>query len=239
MVRGLYVAASGITLQIKKNDVHAANLANVSTAGYRRNRMTQQAFALPQASSGHLGDFEAPLLTAPTGALVDLSPGRIIQTGNDLDLAVSGRGLFCVQTPNGEAYTANGQFQLNNQSVLVDGNGNPLLGQQGPMRVAGGEVRVTEDGEVFVGDRRVDQLRIIELTDPGSVQKLAGGLLVGGDAAPAQDFRVIQGARQGSNVQAVQELQRMMAGMRQYEANVRTLQTQDDTISTLLREAVG
>jgi flagellar basal-body rod protein FlgG len=237
MVRGLYVAASGISLQTKRNDVYAANLANVSTAGYRRSQATGQGFEIAD-DSGRQPEQNRTYLAGASGAPVDLSPGRLVQTGNDFHLAVQGRGLFCVQTPNGEAYTANGQFQLNNQNTLVTKNGHPVLGQQGPMRITG-DFRVAEDGQVFDGDRPVDSLRIVEPADPAALQKLEGGLLLGGDPAPAADVRVVQGAHEGSNVRSMQELQRMMSGMRLYEANVRTLQIQDQTISTLLREAAG
>jgi len=238
MVRGLYLAASGMSLQTKKNDLYAANLANVSTAGYRRLQATGEGFAIDQ-DSGDQPEQNRMLIAGPSRAPVDLSPGPIVQTGNDFHLAIQGRGLFCLQTPQGEAYTANGQFQLNAQNVLVSKAGHPLLGQQGPMRIADGDFRVSEDGQVFEGDRPVDTLRIVTPTDPAALQKLEGGLMVGGDPAPAGDIRIIQGAHEGSNVQSMQELQRMMSGMRLYEANVRTLQIQDQTVSTLLREAVG
>ena len=238
MVRGLYVAASGMNLQTKRNDVYAANLANVSTAGYRRLQAAGEGFSV-EHDSGSSPERPQMLMAGPSAAPVDLSPGPIAHTGTDFHLAIEGQGLFCVQTPQGEAYTANGQFQLNSDNVLVTHNGHPVLGQQGPMRITTGEFSVTEGGEVFDRDRAVDTLRIINPTNPAALQKLEGGLLLGGDPAPAGEGRVIQGAHEKANEQSMQELQKMMAGMRLYEANVRTLQIQDQTISTLLREAAG
>lgn len=238
MVRGLYVAASGMSLQTKKNDIYAANLANVSTAGYRRCQATGQGFAIAD-DSGRPPEQNSMLMAGPSRTPVDLSSGPVIQTGNDFHLAIQGRGLFCLQTPQGEGYTADGQFQLNDQNVLVSKAGHPVLGRKGPMRITSGQVRVRENGRVFDGDRLVDTLRIVDPTNPSSLLKLERGLLIGGDPAPANDTRIIQGAYEGSNVQSMQELQRMMSGMRLYEANVRTLQIQDETVGTLLREAVG
>src|SRR6056297_737135 len=140
MVRGLYIAASGINLQSRKNDVYAANLANVSTAGYRRSQAAGEGFVMSPVGRAELRAAESPmLLAASSQAPVDLRPGPIVETGNDFDLAINGRGLFCVQTPQGEAYTADGQFQLNEQHVLINDSGFPVLGQNGPIRITSGE----------------------------------------------------------------------------------------------------
>jgi len=241
MIRGLYVAASGMMLQIVKNDVYAANLANVSTIGYRRSCIGQQSFALALSASGSSPNTDGALRGGVQAimASLDMTAGPIVQTGNDFDIAIDGQGFFCVQTLSGEAYTANGQMQLDSRNILVNRSGQAVLGSKGPIQITTGQMKVDESGQVWDGDKLVDTLRIMTFDTPESLRKQAGGLLVGGRPRPAEDYKVVQGATEGSNVQAMVELQKMMAGMRLYEANARTLQVQDQSIETLLREAVG
>lgn len=247
MVRGLYAAAAGISVQMQRQDVYAANLANVSTTGYRRSSIAQQSFPadlalLPTTATERGGEPPQGTLTgglSVSPGSLDLTPGPIIQTSSDFDLAVSGSGFFCVRSPQGEAYTRDGRFSLDTDGVVVNPSGYPLLGTRGQLRITTGQMRVDSQGAVYDGDQLVDSLRIVEFDTPVALTKLGDGLIVGAAPRVATGYEIVQGAVEGSNVQAVTELQRMMAGMRLYEANVRALQTQDETIGSLLREAVG
>jgi flagellar basal-body rod protein FlgF len=247
MIRGLYSAASGIATQTAKNDVYAANLANVSTAGYRRSRVTQTGFPRDlaianllsdaSASSGATSGLRGGVTVSAAG--IDLSPGPISQTNNDFDLAISGAGFFCLNSPQGVIFTRSGQFQLDASNTLVSRSGYPVLGRGGPIRVTSGSLRVDESGQVWDGGQPVDTLRIVTFADSAALTKTQGGLLAAGGWQPATGYKIIQGAVEGSNVEAMAEMQKMMNGLRLYEANVRALQAQDDSIATLLREAVG
>jgi len=241
MIRGLYAAAAGIQAQITKNDVYAANLANVSTAGYRRTRISQASFPPELAASQNFPDASGALSggLAVSAAGLDLTPGPIAQTGNDFDLAIVGQGFFCVRTPAGVSFTRNGQFQLDATSTLVNRSGYPLLGGNGPIRIASGNMTVDEHGQVRDGTQVVDALRVVDFADPAGLTKQAGALLIGTGQRAATDYKIIQGAVEGANVQPISELQKMMNGLRLYEANVRALQAQDNSIATLLREAAG
>jgi len=239
MLRGLYTAASGIQAQTAKNDIYVANLANISSAGYRRSQVSQESF--PQSLAAL--DNGAPIqlrggVTVSSGGL-DLTPGPITQTANDFDLTIVGSGFFCVRTPAGVAFTRNGQFQLDADSVLVNRDGYPVLGVKGIIRIASGKLKVDEQGQAWDGDKPVDALRIVDFSDGANLSKQAGSLLVGTGSRPADDYTIVQGAFEGSNVNALLELQRMMNGFRLYEANVRALQMQDDSIETLLSQALG
>ena len=247
MIRGLYSAASGITTQIAKNDVYAANLANVSTAGYCGSRVSQTAFPRDLAISNLLSG--APNFPGATDGLrggvvvsaagVDLSPGPISQTNNDFDLAISGDGFFCLNSPQGLIFTRSGQFQLDAGNTLVSQSGYPVLGLGGPIRLASGALTVDEGGQVWDGDQLVDTLRIVTFADGSGLRKTEGGLVGGSGPQPATGCKIAQGAIAGSNVRAMAEMSKMMTGLRLYEANVRALQAQDESIATLLREAVG
>lgn len=238
MVRGLYAAAAGIRTQIAKNDVYAANLANVSTAGYRRSRISQESFSPVLAAVQNPNEPLRSGLAVSSGGL-DLTPGPISQSGSDFDLAIVGQGFFCVRTPAGDSFTRNGQFQLDANNIVVTRDNYPLLGAKGPIRIASGSMSVDERGQVWDGEQLVDGLRIVEFPDPAGLSKAAAGLILGTGQRPADNYKIMQGAVEGSNVEAMTELQRMMNGLRLYEANVRVLQAHDESIGVLLREAAG
>ncbi len=238
MVRGLYAAASGMNAEAQKAAIFAANLANVSTAGYRASRMSQSSFASDLAAARSSASAFAGG-THVTAASMDMSPGPIVHTENDFDLAINGQGFFCIQSSAGIAYTRNGQFQLNAESILVTRNGDLVLGENGPIEITSGTFSVGQDGRIFDGQVAVDTLRVVEFADPSGLEKLGDGLVIGGKTIAGADFAIEQGAYESSNVSAIDALQRMMNGQRLYEANARALQTQDQSIETLLRESLG
>jgi flagellar basal-body rod protein FlgG len=122
---------------------------------------------------------------------------------------------------------------------VVNPSGYSLLGTRGQIRLTTDQMHVDSQGAVYDGEQLVDSLRIVEFDTPVGLSKLGDGLIVGAVPRLAAGYEIIQGAVEGSNVQVVTELQRMMTSMRLYEANARVLQTQDETIGSLLREAVG
>lgn len=241
MIRGLYSAASGIKAQIARTDIYAANLANSSTNGYVRNRARQASFPLDLVASSAFMDATGKLGGGATitAASLDFSPGAVQQTSNSLDLAIVGNGFFCVQTPEGDGYTRNGAFQLSSDGTIVTHEGYALLGRGGPIRVASADVTIDEQGQVWEGGQAVDTLRISEIPRDMRTTKRGDTVLMSEESAAASDFRIVQGAIEGSNVNAMRELQLMMSSQRQYEANIRAVQAQDDSLQVLLHDVVG
>lgn len=241
MIRGLYSAASGINAQAARADVYAANLANSSTSGYLRNRVSQMSFPQDLVASSAFMKAAGTLGggVTVTGAGVDFTHGAVQQTSNSLDLAIVGEGFFCVETPEGEGYTRNGAFQLSSDGTIVSRDGYALLGRGGPIKVASADISIDEQGRVWENGRTVDTLRISEIPGDTRTTKRGDTVLMSPESTPAAEFKVIQGAIEGSNVNAMRELQMMMTSQRQYEANIRAIQAQDDSLQVLLRDVVG
>jgi len=223
----------------------AHNLANVSTAGYKR-RITEFAEALRQASGlvepGQSG--EVPRVVGQM--LIDYTQGGLEQTGRSLDLALQGKGFFVVETENGPLYTRSGVFRLNAQNQLVDLSGRLVAGQAGPIvvppdaSVAGIEVSLS--GNVRADGKDIGQLKIVEFEDPSVLEPVGGSCFQAPEQvapAPAQNTEVYQGFKESSNVNVVEELVGLIGVTRLYEANIKSIKTQDERMKYLLEVAMG
>lgn len=230
MIRGLYVAASGMMAQIARQDIHAHNLANANTVGFRAARTAVGRFAEDLATAAQVGSRTAGAVYA-RAAGVDSSDGPLLRTDNPLDLALSGPACFVVQTPAGVAYTPDGRFRLDAQRRLVTQQGDLVLTETGPVVVPEGDLTVTERGELFCGGQRLGQLRLVEPVNP---EPIGQGLWRAAQTRPAA-VTVHQGMVEQSNVSTMLEMAQMLSGFRLYEANATALRYQDQTLATLQR----
>ncbi|NSW54861.1 MAG: flagellar hook-basal body protein [Armatimonadetes bacterium] len=214
MLRGLYYAAASMANQITHQDIHAANLANVDTTGFKRS----------------LAD-----VTGSPGETIDTSQGSIRQTGAPLDVALSGPGYFVLQTPTGRAYTRNGHFTLDASGRLVDGQGRGVLGEGGQIRLGTGTVEIQTNGTIIQDGRRVDRLLIVDFSPNVALTRSENGTINAGAApVPLPSPNVTQGSLETSNVNAVTELGAMLRGFRAYEANTNAIRAADQTLGRLI-----
>ena len=157
----------------------------------------------------------------------DHSSGALKPTGNLYDLALSGRGFFCVQAPDGIRYTRKGDFTLNADGILVTRNGWPVLGEGGQIDVSNKEnphrfskFAVDEQGNVSVDGKAVDTLRIVDFAQIHRLQK-AGDTLFrqpdsGAGEIPVEQVKISQGFLEISNVDSVKMMTEMIEGLRGY-----------------------
>ncbi|HEX2952736.1 MAG TPA: flagellar hook-basal body complex protein, partial [Bacillota bacterium] len=137
MIRGLYTAASGLAVQWERQEAIANNLANVGTAGYKRDDLIGTTFeehmiyAVRAGNARYIGNATGGSVDFQT--VTDFTPGTLQQSDNPLDLALEGQGFFVVQTPQGERLTRNGEFTLDNAGYLVNHQGYRVLGENGPI----------------------------------------------------------------------------------------------------------
>ncbi len=231
MMRGMYDAATALSEALVNQEVAAANLANSTTAGYRSQGYAFGTFAatLDQALGGIPTDTQGgrPL----SGIYTNFDPGPFQNTGNPLDLAISGDGFFVLDGPGGQLYTRNGTFQLNGEGQLQSKSGLPVRGEGGPIVIPPNTARITvgPDGTVLADFNQVGRLQLARVANPRLVLRRVGDTLFQGPPPPPQldlgDVRVEQGFREGSNVQVVRQMVQMLSGMRYYEASERALRT--------------
>jgi len=255
MDRAMWTAASGMQAQQTRIDTISNNLANVNTTGFKESRVDfqdqmYQTERTPGATSSAAGT------QVPTGVQIGLgvktgsvSPhfeqGNLESTGNNLDLAIEGRGFFQIQTPQGDtAYTRAGTFQVNDQGQMVTPNGNPLLsGITIPPNAT--SVNISQDGTVDVQQpgtnttTTVGQIQLATFVNPAGLAAQGDNLFTqtGASGPPQQGLpgtngagTLQQGYLENSNVSVVNEMTNMIAGQRAYEVNSKAISTADEML---------
>lgn len=257
MIRGLYSSSSGMQVQMLHQETLANNLANVNTSGFKRDVTVAEARAglairrtkVPFAADPLAGTHRIPIGQLGTGAFMrrihkDLSVGLQRQTEQPLDFAIHGPGYFVLQGPEGQLrYSRDGAFTRDGQGQLVDMRGFPVLDANSrPITLPDGTVTVGEDGQIVVDGRPVARLGQATFEDPEADLEKVGDTHFAfrgerfGRAVQPSSSPVLQGILEGSNVNGVHEMVDMIAAMRQYEANQKAVQMQDETLGKAVNE---
>ncbi len=229
MDRVIYLAMAGAKATLQRQDVLAHNLANASTTGFRAEMMAFR--AVPVRGDGASTRVYA-LETTPG---YNPEPGPVASTGRSLDVALAGQGWLAVQAQDGtEAYTRNGSLDVNNEGLLVTRSGLPVLGDGGPITVpANAQVTIGADGTLSatVGNGRPQGIGRLKLVTPEApLLRGEDGLFRGADGDLPADAtaRVQSGALEGSNVSPVEAMVAMIAAARQFEQQMKMLQTSQE-----------
>lgn len=228
MDRMIYLSMTGAKNTLGQQAVVSHNLANVSTHGYRAERMVFR--SVPIVGEG--AATRAFVVDTTPGA--DFTPGVIQHTGADLDIAVQGKGWIAVQAPDGsEAYTRAGSLLLGAGGVLQTRTGHTVLGDGGPISIpANTVVSIAGDGTVSTvqaGARPGASSAVgrIKLVNPpeASLRRGDDGLFRTNGVAPADaGVRIVSGAVETSNVNVVDSMVSMIALARQYDLQMKALQ---------------
>jgi flagellar basal-body rod protein FlgF len=225
MDRMIYLSMAGAKATMQRQDTLANNLANVSTVGFRAEL---QAFrAVPVQGSGASTRVYA-LETTPG---YDSSPGVITNTGRNLDVAAQGKSWFAVQALDGtEAYTRAGGFEVSSDGALVTRSGLPVMGDGGPIQIPpNSEVSFGLDGTVSstVNGRSTAVGKLKLVTPEAALTRGEDGLFraAEGDLTADATARIQSSALEGSNVSPVETMVAMIAAARQFETQMKMLQT--------------
>ncbi|MGB5717370.1 MAG: flagellar basal-body rod protein FlgF [Gammaproteobacteria bacterium] len=227
MDRLLYVAMSGARETMQAQTVNTQNLANASTTGFRADLQSFQ--SLPVNGPG----YASRVYGMATDQGIDTSPGSVMGTGRELDVAINGDGWIAVQGPDGnEAYTRAGNLRVDSLGLLRTGAGRPVMGNGAPIAIPPAEkIQIAGDGTISIrplGQNTLAVVDRIKLVNPPSaqLQKGADGLvhLKGGDAAEADASVQLQvGALESSNVNTVEAMVNLIQLARQYETQVKMM----------------
>lgn len=255
MFRALTTATTGMEAQQTKLDVTANNIANVSTAGFKKSRaefadLMYQTERTPGAATTTNGT------RTPTGTQVGMgvrtvatqrmhTQGDLRQTGNPLDVAIEGRGFFQITRPDGELmYTRDGAFKLDEEGRMVNSEGYPLTSEitLPPDATA---ISIGEDGTVTAtvpGDTtpvELGQIEVATFANPAGLEAQGRNLYretaASGTATlvtPGEDGAgtLSQGTMELSNVKVVEEMIDLISGQRAYEVNTRVIRAADEML---------
>jgi flagellar basal-body rod protein FlgG len=263
MMEGLYIAASGGTKQLKKLDILSNNIANINTQGFKRDMLIYeekrppfQQILMKGSDTKNLNPFHGSDLAVSyvqvTQSITDFEQGSLIKTDNPLDVAIEGKGFFVINTPNGDRYTRNGNFQLDGTGQLVDRRGNKIVTRnEEPILIPFDTKQITidQDGSIFGGAEieqdLLGQLKIVNFSNLHALTKEGEGFYKILDPSIKEilvdDAKVLQGFTENSNANAIHEMIQMIETVRQLEAYQKIIQSideaDDQSVNSLARVA--
>ncbi|MBE6838357.1 MAG: flagellar hook-basal body protein [Ruminococcus sp.] len=243
MYRGFYLAANGMINQQRIIDIISNNVANVNTAGYKSdtsiNTTFEEKLILIREKNNKTGNI---VYRTQEDTYADLSQGSFEYTGRRLDVAIRGNVFFNIQ-PYSQLYeddgevllTRNGQFNIDNEGFLALGSAGRVLGDDGePIPLGTADFAIAEDGTINTDDGRTYRLQLTYVDSAQDVEKKGDNMFVnlsGTNDIPAdEDYLIIQGAYERSNVDITDQTIDVLAAQRIFEA-CSTAMSQIDTIN--------
>lgn len=256
-MKSLSIAATGMLAQQRNVEVISNNIANLNTVGFKRQRaefqdllyQTLERAGAQTSTNGTLTPNGVQIgAGVRTGSVYRITEqGNVTSTGNNFDLAISGRGLFRIQLPDGiEAYTRAGNFALSSEGRIVTEDGFEVLpGIAIPDDAV--DVSISENGIIearIAGDqnlRELGQLELVTFFNESGLEAIGDNLLletsasgqpVIGNPGELGFGTILQGFVETSNVDPVQEITSLIAAQRAYEMNARVIETSDEMLAT-------
>ena len=257
MTRSLDIGATGMLAQQMNVDVISNNIANMTTSGFKRQRvdfkdLIYQNLSRPGAQSSDVGTIMPSGLQLGLGVRIGSvyrihEQGPLQITDNPLDLALTGDGFFQIQRPNGDtSYTRSGTFQVNENGEIVTTQGfllEPAI--TAPNNTIA--IEINQNGEVFaqidgqIAMQNLGQIQLANFVNPAGLEAIGDNLFIeteGSGAAiignPGTDnfAAVRQGALENSNVNIVEEITQLISAQRAYEMNSNVISTSDEMLQT-------
>ncbi|PTW61775.1 flagellar basal-body rod protein FlgF [Breoghania corrubedonensis] len=223
--------------------VIANNLANLNTSGFKNEKLLYEEYKMPVAKMSEFPRrMDRPLsYVQDFSSFRDMRGGEIRMTGNPLDVAINGDGFFVVDTPEGERFTRAGNFQINGNGELVTMDGNTVQGDGGPITFAPDEtdISIARDGSISTNQGQRGRLRIVGFENESALNPVGSNLFATNDALPPVDVvspRVQQGALEGSNVEGVTEMTRMIEVTRAYRTVAQLMKDQNDLMTNAIQK---
>jgi len=257
MTRSLNTAGTGMVAQQYNLDVISNNLANVNTTSYKQQRaefqdLMYQTFKASGVSTGtnttNPVSVQVGLGAAFSANANNFAQGPLQATGNPLDIAINGDGFFQIQRPDGtQAYTRDGSFKRDANGLMVTSDGYPLIPE---ITIPAGAtaIDVSSNGTVSAvipgssDPVQLGQIQIATFSNPSGLNRIGQNLFTPGGASgeatiitPGESGsgELKSSFLEGSNVQVVEEMVRMIMAQRAYEINSKAIQTADDMLGQL------
>jgi len=250
--RGIYDAASAMLVQQYGVDVTANNLANAGTSGFKKQLAVAESHpeaVLVKTENGRRGASrktplgETALSVVMSETATAAGPGPLQETGNPMDCALSGDGFFQVIDDGGDVfYTRSGNFTLDAQGRFVTPSGMIVAGAGGPIVAGDAEtVSIRDDGMVFADGEELGRFAVFRFAEPSFLHRRGGSLFSEtpasgpAEAVADEEIRVASGFVEGSNVNVVEEMTRMITASRAYEAVSRAFDSEAETARQMIQ----
>lgn len=244
MLRGMYIAATGLSAVVFRNEVETNNMTNARSNAYKKQEVVFESFGdklnhrinYPEPLTGvqpQVGKIGTGVKIGDVVTYFELQ-GDLVNTRNNLDFAINGEGYFVLQDRSGqEVYTRDGAFSLDPQGYLTSSQGLRVMGEGGPILIDGFNVNVSENGNVYVDQELVGKIKIVGLNEP---TKAGHNLFKASGGTTEASGRISQGFLELSNINTVETMTKYLKNLRAYEMNQKVVQTYDGTLDKLIND---
>ncbi|HYM32840.1 MAG TPA: flagellar basal-body rod protein FlgF [Candidatus Cybelea sp.] len=223
MENAVYVGLSQQTAMRRELDIVANNLANMNTSAFKAEHMLFHEFLVKAGAK------EPVSFVEDYGVVRDMSEGRLESTNNPYDVAITGPGFLAVDTKAGTRYTRNGHLRLGPDGQLVTESGLPVLDDRLrpiTLNARDGQPTIADDGTISNASGTVAKLDMVQFENNQALTKQGNGLFSTDQTPlPADKSHLQQGMVEGSNVEPIREMTRMMDVLRTYETTQNMVQT--------------
>ena len=233
MFQGYYDLASNMITQNRNMNIISNNISNVSTPGYKEDRLMESTFREEMIyrydQYGKTAVGTVSRMNIADERVTDYSEGGLRETGSPLDVGLTGNGFFVIQTDNGVVYTRNGSFNLDNERYLVLPGIGRVQGTNGPIQLTTDEVGIDSQGNITTEDglQNFGRLQIVDFADYTQLTKITGGVFQAAGAPQASTAKVTQRYTEYSNVNMAEQMTRMMSGQRVLQSTAQILKIYD------------
>lgn len=218
------------------------NLANVSTAGFKKDIAVSKPFELMMATqalqSGGVAGTPSDVEMAPGfERYVDQNQGVVRRTGNAFDIAIEGDGFFELLGPEGLRYSRHGAFTLDALGRLVDKNGWVVNGLEGDIRIASQNPVIDAGGVVTEQGEYQGQIKLVRFSNSDELLKLGAGQYVANGAVIQDELEAVtvrQGFLEESNVTSMDEMVKMISTLRHFEFTQKLMSGYDEMLGTAI-----
>jgi len=235
MQSALYVSLSAQVAMEKRLATIANNVANMATGGFRADEVKFEEL-LTRAGKDNVS------FSSSGQTYISRQAGPLTKTDNPLDVAIQGNGWFAYEGPSGPVYTRDGRFSMNENGNLVTVDGSAVLDAGGAPIVldpALGPPVIGRDGTITQGDNQVGTLGLFNLDSRSKLTRHGNsGVISSMPGEVIQDFAsngIQQGFSEGSNVNPVLEMTKMIALQRNFESAATTIQESESTLMEAIR----
>lgn len=237
MENALLIGLSRQSAMMRQMATIANNLANMNTTAYKSQSMLFDEYVMPVASEA--SPDKTLSFVQDYGQVRNLADGEMQTTGNPLDVAIAGEGMFKVQTPQGPQYTRNGHLQLDNSGQLITSNGYPVMTAAGTtlsFTNDEGQISIASDGTVTTDKGQRGKIALVSFANLQELKATGDNLYSTTQAeVPVDKPRLVQGSIEGSNVKSIIEMTNMIDVMRSYESASKLV----DAADNMRRQAIS